>query len=213
MFLLPRLSPLLSSSRWSPRVHEAINIITERERVGIIIADDGKNNNRKGYAGGTRNIAKQNERGRKKTERRTGSSKEVVVSSNIWEPPLYIHTLDSRRLLDYADIRNFRGAGEGKGLLRQQHRESKLMRPGHAISETYNRLLDFSHISIQSLLLFLIIKKKKTKKKLRKYICHVCRDSRAINLLSKTRLKKRNISADVHNTYSQKHVYNKTTIF
>jgi len=46
-----KVSPRCSFCRVSDglRVHEAINIITERERVGIIIADDGKkNDDRKG---------------------------------------------------------------------------------------------------------------------------------------------------------------------
>lgn len=43
---LRRTSPWCSFCRASNglRVHEAINIITERERVGIIVADDRKKN-------------------------------------------------------------------------------------------------------------------------------------------------------------------------
>lgn len=103
-------------------IHEAINIITERERVGIIIADDRKNDYRK------RDVEEQESEegggdaeGKKRTTRRRRQR---------WYPrvraPLYTRLEEAPRL---------RGHSKFSGLFRQRRESpSKLMLPGHAIS-------------------------------------------------------------------------------
>lgn len=91
---------LFGARRTGPPVHEAINIITERERVGIIIAEDG-------------------EKEEQKMESGVNEKKEEAMVALMHAPtypalPL-LYVLLARRLLDYAGIRNFRDSSDSIG--------------------------------------------------------------------------------------------------